>query len=61
MLPQALPLTDWKEMAYKKPVACHTISKKGWLSFGTAATQKNICVGFCVQGYFFVVLAVLAI
>jgi hypothetical protein len=24
-----------------KPVACHTISKKRWLSFGTAATQKN--------------------
>jgi hypothetical protein len=53
MLPQALPLTDWKEMAYKKPVACHTISKKRRLSFGTAATQKNICVGSCVWAIFF--------
>jgi len=36
-----------------KPVASpHNLGKR-WLSFGTAATQKNICVGSCVSAIFF--------
>jgi hypothetical protein len=41
MLPQALPLTDRKEMAYKNVVAYHTAFEKRRLSFFTACNKKK--------------------